>query len=248
MRAENNTERWTSHRKGKKCRLAKRANETFITGFFTGRSSSGSTPHQPPPPKHTVACPGLGHAQNERIPKYLARTVVASGGARRREVIRDELLSQHAKSRRKGKLTKQQIRDRVLAAERAEAKWINHHHTGTVSSPKCNKRAQISASGEVLPCTACRKLKGLKLFQNAIRKRAPRKGRGKYVPEAFRNPVAGEAYLRHVDVQELMEMVSTNTYEYSYILTAFSSLPVGFHGFNWLNGAYRDATTTGQCS
>lgn len=90
---------------------------------------------------------------------------------------------------------------------------MNYHATGVVTSAKCQKQGNLSPSGEVLPCSDCNKILRLKIFKNALRKPAPAPQNAKFTPRSYCNPVAGEAFLRHEDVQELMQMVS-HCYEY----------------------------------
>lgn len=204
MRAENDTERWREHRRSGRCRNAK-GGQSFITQFFRNQ----------PPAKTTsstkvvsTSCPGLSYAQDPRIPRYLARTPVPSGGAPRREVLRLQVLHEYARTRNRNKLSPKQIQSRVLAQERSQARWLNYHANGVVTSAKCQKKGKLSPSGEVLPCSDCNKILRLKIFKNALRKPAPAPRNAKFTPWSYWNPVAGEAYLRHEDVQELMEMVS----------------------------------------
>ncbi len=205
MRADNNTERWKEHRRSDHCKKAK-SGQNFLTSFF--RRVSPTEAASKAPKTSSGACPGLSYVQDSRIPQYLSRTVVPSGGAPRRDVLRAEILHDHKRLRRKSKLSPKQLHARVLAAERAQAKWLNHHTSGTVSSSKCHKRGLVSPSGQVQPCTECMKILRLKIFRNALRKPAPKRGHAKFTPVAYRDPVGGQSYLRHIDVQELMEMVS----------------------------------------
>ncbi|KAM5544147.1 hypothetical protein V8D89_002196 [Ganoderma adspersum] len=185
MRKNNDTLRWKEHR----------------------HRPGTAQKHQPRSnPVPGPPCPGLGFVQDERIPKYLARTVVPCGGARRRDILKAEVLRAHARTGRRKQLSLKQLNLCVLAAERAEAQWFNHHTTGTVTSSECQRRGHLSSSGDILPCSDCMKVLKLKLFMNALRKAPPQRGYAKFTPKAYRNPVVGEAYLRHRDVQELMEM------------------------------------------
>ncbi|OSC97160.1 hypothetical protein PYCCODRAFT_1440446 [Trametes coccinea BRFM310] len=215
MRSANDTERWREHRRSKRCVDAK-GSQQFITQFFRRgppapvESSPARTKRPGSSGTSAAACPGLSFSQDARIPDYLSRTVVPSGGAPRRDVLRLEIIRDHARARAtRGKLSQKQLTLRVLAQERAQAKWLNHHTTGTVTAAKCQKVARISANGDISPCSECTKLLRLKTFTNALRKRRPKVENAKYTPKAYRNPVAGEAYLRHRDVQGLMEMVRT---------------------------------------
>ncbi|KAH9900735.1 hypothetical protein C8Q73DRAFT_216179 [Cubamyces lactineus] len=224
MRIPNDTERWKEHRRSKRCQSAK-GDQQFLTKFFKPSPSATATSQHSKP--RAIACPGLGHAQDSRIPKYLARTPVPSGGAPRRDVLHRQVLNDYARLRtRRVKPTSKQIRSRVLAQERALCKWVNHHTTGVVTSAKCEKRGRLSPEGKVLPCHECLKILRLKIFRNALRKPAPPRGRAKFTPKDYRNPVAGEAYLRHKDVQELMEMVSALS-QRTLVDYRFTELPLG---------------------
>lgn len=209
MRVANDTARWKEHRLGRKCRNAK-GGQAFITNFFKTQQSVAAAARKPKA-SPSLACPGLGFTQDPRIPAYLARTAVESGGAPRREVLRDEVLRDHTRSRSRNKLSPKQLVTRILAQERAQAKWLNHPVNGVVTSVKCQRRGRLSPSGDVLPCSECLKLKHFKIFLNALRKPAPAAGRAKFTPKWYQNPVTGETYLKHQDVQELMEMVCTCT-------------------------------------
>ncbi|OJT05301.1 hypothetical protein TRAPUB_3891 [Trametes pubescens] len=202
MRTPNDTERWKEHHLSRKCRNAK-GNQAFIKNFFQTQQSVKAAQLKA---ITSVACPGLGFLQDPRIPVYLARTAVESGGAPRREVLKLDILQDHTRSRSRNKLSPKQIHTHVLVQERAQAKWLNHPTNGVVTSVKCQKRGRVSSSGEVIPCSECNKLTHFKIFLNALRKPTPAPGRAKFTPKAFRNPVTGETYLRHCDVQELMEM------------------------------------------
>lgn len=206
MRKVNDISRWKEHRRANKCRSAK-GGQAFITNFFQTRQSVAAAHSSASKASPSTACPGLGFSQDPRIPAYLARTAVETGGAPRREVLKQEVMRDHTRSRSRNKLSPKQLATRVLAQERAQAKWLNHPTNGVVTSAHCQKRGQLSPSGELLPCSSCLKLLRLKTFRNALRKPAPAPGRSKYMPKAYRNPVTGETYLRHRDVQELMEMV-----------------------------------------
>ncbi|OJT08909.1 hypothetical protein TRAPUB_192 [Trametes pubescens] len=129
-------------------------------------------------------------------------------GPPRREVLRLQVLDEYSRTRNRNKLSPKQIQSRVLAQERSQARWLNYHANGVVTSAKCQKKGKPSPSGEVLPCSDCNKILRLKIFKNALRKPAPAPRKAKFTPWSYRNPVVGEAYLRHEDVQELMEMVS----------------------------------------
>ena len=214
MRTDNNTERWKEHRESTSCKTSKKgAGQTFLTSFVMSRKNPGSSlvvPRKLQVMTGSVECPGCGFAQDERIPQMLRRTVVSCGGGPRRDVLRRQV--EDDMKQNDFKLTAKQIELRVLTAERAQAQWINHHSTVTVSSPNCEKFGQVSPTGAVLPCVACQNVLKLKLFRNALRKNAPEKGMAKYTPNVYRNDIIAEAALRHKDVQELLEMVSANVY------------------------------------
>jgi hypothetical protein len=93
-----------------------------------------------------------------------------------------------------------------LTSERAQAKWLNEHNMECIFSPKCHGDT-IVKEGNPTPCSSCLQILRLKTFRNAIRRPPPKKGNAKFTPKAFRNEVLGQAYLRHRDVQELMEEV-----------------------------------------
>ncbi|KAH9943952.1 hypothetical protein B0H21DRAFT_469767 [Amylocystis lapponica] len=201
-RNDNDLERFKDHRKGKTCNKKKGIQPSLSRFFAVAQSADKSNTH--PIKAKPSPCPGLSYNDHPRIPSYLARTVVLSGGAPPRHKLKAEILMNHHRVSQ-GRLTKKQLTKRILAAERVHAIWLNHHTIGAVFSPKCKKFTQTS--GDILhACEECMKVLRCKTFRTALRRTMPRKGNSKFTPKAYRNPVAGEAYLRHRDVQELMEM------------------------------------------
>ncbi len=220
MRVANQVDRFESHRGGKKCldgdEVPINPGQTFLSGWLSKappgiKISTSRTEVRTLAAE--VACPGIGFDNNPRIPPYLRRTVVPSGGAPRREVLTLEVLRQHKQTSGEGDvhaLTAKEVKDRVLAAERTQARWLNHHTTGTVTSPFCLRRAQISRTGEICPCAKCLGVLRLKVFRTAIKKRPPKPGRSIHTPKGYRNEVVGASFFRFLDVEVLLTMVSTH--------------------------------------
>lgn len=95
----------------------------------------------------------------------------------------------------------------VLAAELREAKWVNNHMAQSISSPVCQKTAFVSSSGLVRPCYECASILKIKMFKVALKRPIPPPGKSKYTPNIYRDPITGEAFSRHKDVEELVNMV-----------------------------------------
>jgi hypothetical protein len=121
-------------------------------------------------------------------------------------VLKELIAREYRAQRRRHRLTAKELKLRVLTSERAQAKWLNEHNLGSVFSPKCHGKA-IVEEGNPKPCSYCLQVLRFKTFRTAIRRKPPNKGKGKFTPKAFRNEVIGQAYMRHCDVQELMEEV-----------------------------------------
>ncbi|KII87710.1 hypothetical protein PLICRDRAFT_699250, partial [Plicaturopsis crispa FD-325 SS-3] len=188
-------ERFQEHRRGIKCANRSGNVEKPLTSYFGTRESTVSK--RAPP---SLPCPGLTHNSDARISLYLRRTAVPSGGAPPRHVLTAEMAEKNPTA------TREEVFLSVLHAERHRAKWINNHMTSSVSSPACTKVAFISSTGILLPCNACADILKIKAFRTALKRPMPSNAASKYVPKAYRNPLLGEAYQRHTDVRELMEM------------------------------------------
>ena len=216
MRDNNNTERWFEHRRSKACVNSKAAGQSFITAWAGAvvKKPAPVTPKLAAKAKTTsepalskYACPGIGFRQDSRIPRYLQRTVVPCGGAPRREVLKKKIIEDLTPKAHR-RLTVKQLQLRILSTEHAQALWFNNHITLTLSSPRCQKFGALSSDGgDILPCVECNGLLRLKVLKNALSKLPTKKGNEKYTPIVYRNPVIGEAWMRHRDIQELMEMV-----------------------------------------
>lgn len=206
-------ERWEDHLKTQGHREASNRQTRTQRQLF----SFGLTSSKAPAPPETGPCPGLGHREDYRIPRYLSRTSVLSGGA----PPRYKLLQQFKCARRSARKTptRDQLNRKVLAAERAQALWLNQHTTVTVYSTRCTKEGTVSPHGDLLPCINCYGLLRVKTFRNSLWKKGATKNKDKYTPRSYRNPLAGKSYMRHEDVKEFCELVSYISVQMDYIAT-----------------------------
>ncbi|KAH7925630.1 hypothetical protein BV22DRAFT_421960 [Leucogyrophana mollusca] len=78
----------------------------------------------------------------------------------------------------------------------------------------------------VMPCHQCSHVIRFKRFRNALR-RPKIKENANFTPKSFRNEILEEASQRHMDVQELMEMVCLSCF----------MLPTSIH---WTHMNYKD--------
>lgn len=198
-RSDSDLERFKEHRKSKSCKAGS-SNQPSIEHFFTVASCPVKCSATKKP------CPGLRDVDHPLISQYLSRTVVSSGGAPPRPVLKQLIIREHRHQLRRRKLTRKELKLRVLTSERAQAKWLNEHNLGSVFSPKCHRECN-EKDGNPMPCTSCLQILRFKSFRNAVRRKLPKRGNAKFTPKAFRNEVLGQAYMRHRDVQELMEEV-----------------------------------------
>lgn len=179
----------------------------------------------PPNENLNVPCPGLGHRQDPRVTRYLSRTVMAVGGAPHRSILKRQILRSQ---RRHRKISVKELKNRIRAAERAQAQWLNDHDAGVIYSMKCTSKGVVSYDHRLtMPCDKCCKVLHLRIFLNALRRPPPKKGNWKFTPKAYRSELLGKAYMRHVDVQEFMEEVWTIWFIFLlHIMTNFEYYPL----------------------
>jgi hypothetical protein len=196
-------ERFREHRKSRKCKNG--AGDQPSLAFFFGKAVKNVANNPEPSP---VPCPGLGHAQDSRITRYLTRTVMPTGGAPNWTRLKRHILFVNSQRSRHRRISASELESQIRSAQRAQAAWLNDHHAGVVYSAKCNSRGVLGDGGSVIiPCDECRQILRLKIFQNALRRPTPNKHNWKFTPKQYRNELLGKAYMRHIDVQEFMEEV-----------------------------------------
>ncbi|TFY77278.1 hypothetical protein EWM64_g6734 [Hericium alpestre] len=207
VRYKNSMDRFKEHRQLKRCQATK-IDQPSLSVFFP-KSSPAKPKSEPSHP-----CPGLGYTTDPHITIYLTRTAAPCGGVPHRSTLKVQVLRQAARmpphpglSKRCNVLKPEALQKRILAAERAQAKWINDHFIGAVFSAKCLHHAAPSLDSRLIsPCAACISILGLKVFRNALRRPMPFRKNAKFTPKTYRNELLGKAFQRHTDVQELMEM------------------------------------------
>ncbi|KAK7686046.1 hypothetical protein QCA50_010858 [Cerrena zonata] len=78
--------------------------------------------------------------------------------------------------------------------------------SSAVYSPTCLKRGFVSFGGIISCCARCYALLRLKTFCNALYHTPCEVPNAKFTPKSYRNPLMGEAFLRHQDVYHLFMM------------------------------------------
>jgi hypothetical protein len=206
-------ERWSDHLKSKAHTEACKQRKGQQTQLFQYQqlSSKKSLTVRP----QTGPCPGLSQQDDSRIPRYLGRTAVPSGGAPPRWTLRREFEKEHSllcrgNLRLRKPLTRKQLSRKVAAAERNRALWLNQHATAAVYSTKCTGEGPISYEGDLWPCSSCVALLKNRVFRNSLSRKGASKGMWKFTPRSYRNSLAGKSYMRHEDVKEFMELVNSS--------------------------------------
>lgn len=206
-RADNYIECFKEHRKSAKCRQST-SNQQSILSYFSGTTSASgkTTAIVPSTPAHL--CLGLGYVDDSRILAYLSRPVMLYRGAHHWSILKYTILTDHRQKKGQTKLLKLVLLHCIKAHEHVKAIWVNNHYLSVVFSSKClGQSICLPGSDVIKPCQPCKMVLQYQVFCNTLRHPKPKKGKVKFTPKENRNEIVGEAYLRHTDVQELMEMV-----------------------------------------
>jgi hypothetical protein len=206
-------ERWSDHLKSKAHSEAHKQRKTQQTQLFQYQHLPSKEPLAVRP--QTGPCPGLGQQDDDRIPRYLERTAVPSGGAPPRWTLRREFEKEHSRLcrdnlRLQKPLTRKQLSRMVVAAERNCALWLNQHATAAVYSTQCTGEGLVSYEGDLRPCSLCCALLQNRIFRNSLSRKGASKGMWKFTPRSYRNSLAGKSYMRHEDVKEFMKLVGSS--------------------------------------
>lgn len=209
LRAPNEIRRFLEHRKTGACQKSRNSGwiATSLSRFGFKVVPKPELIPSPKPLMVSVPCPGLTRSANPKVNQYLSRTAMPGGGARSKLA-----LSLLVFGRKWVELNLKECKV-VLRRVALEYQWINSHAAGSVHSKNCEASVQQpqgeSGERDPSPCSSCLALLRNHRFQSAINRKCPEDAKLKFVPIAYRCPVLGDIYAKHMGVRELIEAVST---------------------------------------